>query len=140
MDVKYGRFPRTLAVVSGVIAVYLALVALISGLFGFVASAIILLLWGAFLKLIVFAYQPEYFKVLREPKKERVLLKDGPDSSGIVEAVTAPLKEGPDRILRSANRNPVAQSRVVGKVHQEADPEVGEREEDRAWAEMFRAL
>ena len=149
MAVRYGVFPRGLAIVSGVVAVYLALVALISHPLGIVGSAIIMLIWGVFLRLIAFGFEPEHFKILDEPKKaERPPSPElGPDElpdwSKIAESICSPppTEEASSRVLPSGGRNQVAQSRIIGQARQgKSSAPDAEREEDKAWAEMFRAL
>ena len=152
MAVKYGKFPRGLAIGSGVFAIYLAGAALISAPLGFVGSAIILFLWGCFLKLIAFGYEPQHFRIIEEePKKEKPPLQkldpeEFPDWSEIVASIQSvpDSAEGPDRILPESNRGQVAQSRVIGQdPHQdsrEVDSEAEERREDKEWANMLRAL
>ncbi len=150
MAVKYGTFPRALVIVSGVIATYLAIVALVSHPFGFAGSAIIMLLWGLFSKLVVFGFEPQHFLVLGGPKKKKekpplqeLGPKELPDWSGIAESIcSTPSPEGAsDRVLPGANRSQVAKHRIIGRPAQEEDSTLAaEREEDKAWAEMFRAL
>ncbi len=145
MGVRYGTFPRALAVVSGIFAAYLALVSLVSDTYGFVGSAIIMLIWGLLLKGLTFAYEPEHFKVLRGPERKKFEFPDVgpdeyPDTSALTASVLTPPKERTNRVLPGSHRQPVAQDRIIGKTHQDSDLESAEREEDRAWAEMFRAL
>ncbi len=148
MAVKYGKFPRGLAIGSGIVAIYLAGAALVSHLLGFVGSAIILFLWGCLLKLIAFGYEPQYFRIIEEEvKKEKPPLqelgpKEFPDWSEIVASIQSVPDPagGPDRILLASNRGQVAQNRVIGQDPQETDPEADERREDKEWANMFRAL
>jgi len=150
MAVKYGTFPRGLVIVSGVIATYLAIVALVSHPFGFAGSAIIMLLWGVFSKLIAFGFEPQHFLVIGEPekKKEKPPLqeigpKELPDWSGIAESIcsTTSTEGASNRVLPGASRNQVAKHRIIGQTAREEDSTLAaEREEDKAWAEMFRAL
>lgn len=146
MDVRYGTFPRGLAIVSGIIAFYLAFISLISHPLGFAGSAIILYFWGLFLKLIAFGFEPNKFRVLREPEKSKKSLPDfidpnqAPDVSKIVESVTKPKAKRNNRILGAAGQIPTVRDRTLGQVHQNHDLEAEAREEDKAWAEMFRAL
>jgi hypothetical protein len=141
---RYGKFPRGVAIISGAMAVYLALIALISHPLGFVGSAVVLLAWGVFLRLLAFAFEPESFKILTEPKKRAAYDQDVapnelPDVSGIVAAATRPLAQK-DRILGGSAQYSTSSGRIVDGVHQERDYRSEERVEDKEWAEMLRAL
>jgi len=108
-----------------------------------------MLLWGLFLKVLTFAYEPEHFKVITgEEKPEKPPLQDLEpnqlaDWSSIASSIqSAPSQEEPSgRVLAGTMRKQVAHDRVIGKSQSESKtPEQIEREEDKEWADMFRAL
>lgn len=147
MVVKYGAFPKGLAIVSGILAFYLAGIALVSHPFGFAGSAIVLLIWGVFLKLVAFGFEPQHFRTLRASPQEHSPSRgkdpDGrPDVSRIVRTATAPPPKPTDRILPGSGRDLVASARLTSQAHQPQDQAADKeaRKEDQAWAEMFRVL
>jgi hypothetical protein len=132
--ITYSPIARTLAVVSGVITACLCLAGLaINPLGGLLVSSILILLWGIFLKLIAFMFEPTHFATLKEPETS-------PDIPELVQAAMASSRSSSSRILADSSQGLKASNRVLGQTDPNAPEPTEDWEEERAWAEMFRAL
>jgi len=125
MAESYGRFAKGLAISTGLFAAFLAATLIISHPLGIALAALVLLVWGFFLKIVAFIFEPQHLQTYRgEPEIE---FKSYPDSYAHLNPEEAKPGEYPDvsRLVEIATRarepqeEPEEVSRILGPQHKE---------------------
>jgi hypothetical protein len=140
MAVSYGTFPKTLAVISGIIAVPAAVIALFAHPAGFMMSFLFLFLWGAFLKAVTFVFEPQGIVIVIGEEPQRV-----ETAEELVANILARQKAGDGgkpsgRILEAGRLEKVHEARIIGGTRRKEDPRSEEQKEDAEFADMMRSL